>query len=294
MVKLKITKEIPFEIQYILGKTDTEAVTTAWRRNVKRLFKSFLVAAAIFLVMAVILNMTSWNGLYCGTLISGMHMGVLSRLTDNGQMEDVRMQIVYQLARRSIVKVVVKDSAGSGIVWEINDDNIVIASSKHLLMKDVKAQVTFCNGECADAEIMGYSQQYDVGFLKIDGKNVTANILRDIYEAVLAEGLSDDADMLTQQPVLQIGADLNGDKEHFSTGTVLGIAYEPVFNTKVLKTNCYSRAGMSGGGVFDATGCLLGMLSGGEVSKDARVREAQVSYSLPVSLITKEYGELNK
>ena len=51
---------------------------------------------------------------------------------------------------------------------------------------------------------------------------------------------------------------------------------------------------MSGGGVFDAVGQLLGMLSGGEVLEDAAVREAEVSYSLPVSLIAEEYEQLNR
>lgn len=262
----------------------------------KRLYKRLIIVAlaAIFFAEAMILNTASGNGFYCGTLLSGMHMGFLSHLTDNDQMEDARMQVVYQLARRSIVKVVVKDSAGSGIVWRINDDSIVIVSSKHLLMKDVKAQVTFCNEECADAEIMGYSQQYDIGFLKIDAKFVTAKILRDIFEAVPVDELTEEADMPTEQPVLQVGADLSGNKEHFAAGTVLGVGYEPVFNTEVLKTNCYSKAGMSGGGVFDAVGRLLGMISGGEVSEDAEIREAEVSYSLPAALILEEYDNLNK
>ena len=161
-------------------------------------------------------------------------------------------------------------------------------------MKDVKAQVTFCDEESADAEIIGYSQQYDIGFLKVDGKNVTANILRDIYEAVPVESQADGTDMSAGQSVLQIGADLSGNKEHFSTGTILGIAYEPVFNTNVLKTDCYSKAGMSGGGVFDVYGRLLGMISGGEVAEDAEIREAEVSYSLPVTLIADEYNGLDR
>ena len=258
------------------------------KQLLKRLI--FVAAAAICLAEAMILNTASKDGFYSGMLISGIHVGVLSNLTDGHQLEDVGMQVVYQLARRSIVKVVVKDAAGSGIVWKIKDDSIVIVSSRHLLMKDVKAQVTFCDEESAAAEIIGYSQQYDIGFLKIDDKNVTANILRDIYEAVPV----DKADAPAEQSVLQIGADLSGNKEHFSTGTILGVGYEPVFNTTVLKTNCYSKAGMSGGGVFDIGGRLLGMISGGEVAENAEVREAEVSYSLPVALIADEYDNLNR
>lgn len=227
------------------------------------------------------------------TLISGIYVKFLSNRIGENQMEDAGMQIVYQLARRSVVKVVVKDSAASGIVWKIGDEDIVIVSNRHLLMKDVAAEVTFYNGECTDAEIIGYSQQYDIGFLRVSGENTTAKILRDIYEAVPAEYEMSASDSLGDRPVLQIGADLNGDKNHFSTGSILGFGYEPVFNTTVLKTKCYAKAGMSGGGVFDTSGRLLGMLSGGEVAEDSSIREAEISYSLPVMLIAQEYDEIN-
>ena len=259
----------------------------------KQLFKRliFVAVVAIFFATIIFFNTASGNDFYNGTLISGIDVNFLSQITNGVQMEDARMQVVYQLARRSIVKVVVKDAAGSGIVWKIDDESIVIVSSRHLLMKDVKAQVTFCNDESAEAAILGYSQQYDIGFLKVDDKNVTANILRNIYEAVPVEDLTD---VPVAQSVLQIAADLNGNKEHFSTGTTLGVSYEPVFNTMVLKTKCYSKAGMSGGGVFDVNGRLLGMISGGEVAEDAEVREAEVSYSIPVTLIANEYDNLDK
>lgn len=51
--------------------------------------------------------------------------------------EDRSMQIVYQLAKRGIVRVSVKDAAGSGIIWNI--DGFLISNV------DSKAQIyTFC------------------------------------------------------------------------------------------------------------------------------------------------------
>lgn len=268
----------------------------------KKLLKRLILITVIviFAGRMISLQMTSEYGVSGQTLISGLHVGLLSELTGEGQMEDARMQIVYQLARRSVVKVAVKDSVGSGIVWKIDEEHIVIVSNRHLLMKDVKAKVTFCNGESADAAMIGYSQQYDIGFLRVEANAVTANVLRDIYEAVPADyvtGGPDSAECFQSEyadrPVLQIGADLSGNKDNFFTGSILGIAYEPVFNTNVLKTKCYSKAGMSGGGVFDVGGRLLGMLSGGEVAEDAEHRESERTYSLLVALIADEYAGVN-
>lgn len=259
--------------------------------------KKFVLPVAFLLAAVCILNTAPRYGYSGETLVLGTNVRFLSVLGIGNRLEDAKMQIVYQLARRSVVKAVVKDSAGSGIVLKIDDEGIVIVSNRHLLMKDVKAEVTFFNAESAVAEIIGYSQQYDIGFLKVGGKNVTAKILRDIYEAVPAEyalGMAYNAqsfnDEYADRPVLQIGADLSGNGDNFFAGNILGIGYEPVFNTDVLKTKCYSKAGMSGGGVFDAGGRFLGMLSGGEVDDGAAVREAEVSYSLPAALIVEEYN----
>ena len=82
------------------------------------------------------------------------------------EMEDMRMQVVYQLAKRSVVKLIVKDAAASGIIWN-TEDGIVIVSNRHLLMKDVKAEVVFGNGETLSADVIGYSQQYDIGFVRV-------------------------------------------------------------------------------------------------------------------------------
>ena len=223
--------------------------------------------------------------------IAGFHMTEEYGL----EMEDITMQVAYQLARRSVVKITVKDAAGNGIIWKI-DDGIIIVSSRHLLMKDVSAEVSFRNGEIAKAEIIGYSQQYDIGFIKIPQNEVTDKILRDVYEAipVLYDSESEVAksafaDQYAGKKVLQAGVDTDKVTDLCFTGTIKGLLFVPVFNTNVLETQCFSMAGMSGGGVFDEVGRFLGMISGGDVAEDSEKREAEITYSIPASLIAAEY-----
>lgn len=213
--------------------------------------------------------------------------------------EDMGMQIVYQLAKRSIVKVTAKDAVGSGIIWKL-EDGIVIASNRHLLMKDVQAEIVFGNGTIATADVIGYSQQYDIGFARIQEGAVTDNVLRDIYETVpvLYETESEEAKAAfeteyAKRRILQVGAVIDKNTVNCSTGSVMGLAYVPLFHTKVLVTECFSRAGMSGGGVFDEGGHFLGMISGGEVPEDADKREAGITYSIPPALIAAEYEAVN-
>lgn len=213
-------------------------------------------------------------------------------------MEDIRMQVVYQLARRSVVKVIVKDAAGSGIIWKIDDD-IVIVSSRHLLMKDVSATVVFCNEEAAEAEIIGYSQQYDIGFIRVAQEHVSDSILRSVFEAVpIWYGIETETDKrkfaeeYAGRTVLQIGANIQQGVINFSIGDIIDLNFVPIFNTNVLETRCFSRAGMSGGGVFDDSGRILGMISGGDVLEQAEEREAELTFSLPSMLIDAEYDQI--
>lgn len=224
---------------------------------------------------------------------------VLMIMTEFGglEVEVPNMQIIYQLAKRSVVKVEVKDSVGSGLIWKINDENMVICSNRHILMKDVTAAVTFPNNEKVTAEILGYSQQYDLGFLTIKLSDLSANVLRDVFEVVPVyynlENESEISDFLREyegKPILQLGAYLgNEGDQHFYAGTVNAVNFEPVFNTRVIVTKCFSKAGMSGGGLFDKGGRLLGIVSGGDVPEDSVKREADYTFCIPAAMIEEEY-----
>ena len=156
------------------------------------LFWGILTITSLIAVSSVMVHRTfrGKDGLATASCVSERTAVKMARaaglnVTGTGELnaEDIRMQIVYQLARRSIVKVIVKDSAGSGTIWKI-EDGIVIVSNKHLLKKDVQAEIVFGNGTTATADVIGYSGQYDIGFVRIQEGAVADSVLRDIYEAV--------------------------------------------------------------------------------------------------------------
>lgn len=260
-------------------------------------FWGILTIASIIVVLNVMVHRISWGKdefavKSCVSEQAAVKMARTAGLkrTEEGEVDagDIRMQIVYQLAKRSIVKVIVGDAAGSGTIWKI-EDGIVIVSNRHLLMKDVTAEIGFGNGETAIADVIGYSQQYDIGFVKIQEGAVTDNVMRDIYEAVPLLYETESEEAYSEKRVLQVGAVMDKNTSNISTGNIVGLTFVPLFNTKVLVTECFSRAGMSGGGVFDDGGHFLGMISGGEVPEDAEKREAAITYSIPSALIASEY-----
>lgn len=260
-----------------------------------------ICAAILSAVLSVLYCLTAmhqydWNVVSCiHEEAAGRAATVISPDRAFSGAEDMRMQIIYQLARRSIVGIRIKDAAGSGILWRV-DDGIVVASSRHLLMKDVAAEVSFFNGETAKAEILGYSQQYDIGFLKVPQEEVSPTVIRDIFEAVpfmYGTESEDERDAFISRyagvRVLQVGAAADRKAFGCTVGSISAMPYVPLFNTHMLETECSSRAGMSGGGVFDEMGRLVGMICGGDVPEDALEREAERTYSIPPALIGAEY-----
>lgn len=203
----------------------------------------------------------------------------------------------YRLARRSVVRVAAGDACGSGIIWEMENERVIIAASRHLLRKDVAAVITFNEDVTMSAEILGYSQQYDVGFLAIPAAGIPEELLRRLcgvrpmlYDAESEADRSAFAAEYTDREIMQLGVDSESGGMGFFQGSITGIHFVPVFNTHMLETACYAKAGMSGGGVFDRYGRFLGLICGGEVAEDADKREADVTYSLPPKVIEDEYA----
>lgn len=204
---------------------------------------------------------------------------------------------MHRLAGRSVARVTAADAMGSGVVWEIDGERIVIAASRHLLRKDVAAEVAFDKGAALKAEIIGYSQQYDVGFLQISTAAAPPELLdelRAVRPVLYGVGSEADraafAEAYAGAEIIQLGVDSAHRDMGLFCGRIAGIRFVPVFNTHMLETACYARAGMSGGGVFDRYGRFWGLICGGEVAEDAAEREADVTYSLPPRTIAEEYA----
>ena len=213
------------------------------------------------------------------------------------QGESLRTKILYRLARMSIVRISMNEHAGSGLIWRMDSERLIIASNRHLLMEDTDADVIFCDGTHVQAKIFGYSQQYDIGFLYIETKEIPESVLRGInavspllydIEGSVQER-NDFAGERIGTDIMQLGANLNEGGLLFAKGYIMAADFSSVFNCFMIQTKCYARAGMSGGGMFDENGQLIGMISGGDVSEDSSSRESGITYNLPAGTIENEY-----
>lgn len=199
-------------------------------------------------------------------------------------------EILYEEASKCVVRIEMGQYAGSGLIWRMEEEGMVIAANKHLLCEAAYGRVTFVNGMALRAEILGYSQEYDLGFLWIERGELTWEMLRDCYEIRPMEEVTEE---IEKQNIMQIASSQQAAQDRYE-GVAIGMTYVSEFQSEMLQTKCYAKAGMSGGGVFDEQGYLLGMIAGGEVAKEASIREAEITYSIPAEQIEPEYQRIRE
>lgn len=194
---------------------------------------------------------------------------------------------LYAEASKCVVRIVMGQYAGSGLIWRMEEEGMVLAANKHLLREAAYGTVTFSNGMALQAENLHFSQEYDLGFLFIPREELASELLRDCYEVRRVQAL------LEESKIIQIASSQLVASDCYA-GVMKGTTFVPEFQAFMLETDCFSKAGMSGGGVFDEQGYLLGMIAGGDVNSNTSVRESETTYSISVWQIEEEYQLFRK
>lgn len=198
--------------------------------------------------------------------------------------------------RPAVLQIFCGDYRGSGAVWEITDKEVTVISSAHLLEKEDTCEVLCYAGVFYEAKVDRILEDCDIGFavfpadeLKADGVELTAVIpsKRTAAELVKGEELVIYGSMrsvagdfvkgylIEAESAMQI--DGYRDAQTLLIGGVVGEeralpeddgesfdADRAVNGDTGLSQKGAVDAGMSGSGVFDENGRLLGILAGGD------------------------------
>lgn len=264
---------------------------TVRKRGQKGIVRARLLAAALLLAFACL----------CGVLYG---IGFLSvQKTVFKEAYDTRAALF------GVVKIVCGDFRGSGVVIAQDEEGLVIVSAKHLLMYDVRAEVSFAgmeSGENVAGDVIGCSASYDLAFLHVPLSALPAKLADDAQNMCAAgneSGMSwaaapdaggqqavmrtDDAyrELQAGDSIVQIGLSENAELEYY-----MGVAQTKEvmisdYNACMLLNECYAEAGMSGGGVFDENGRLVGIIIAGD---------AQGTVCMPMTTVIEEYREFTR
>lgn len=191
-------------------------------------------------------------------------------------------ETAYEKACAAVVQINMGTYYGSGVLWDIREDHLVIASNTHLLKEAEQGEVTFRSGTRAEGTVVGISDTRDIGFMEVP----LLNLGREDWMLLrFADKNLKNYDSLQAGDALFVVGSATGAGQDYYEGTIGNVSYYfPEFGSDMLYGYCKAIPGMSGGGTFDKAGHFIGMLTAG-------TKEEEIA-SLPVEIVAEEYQKI--
>lgn len=172
-------------------------------------------------------------------------------------------EAAFELAVPSLVMVQNDALLGSGMIWKLSKEQIFIASNRHLLEGfGEEGRVYFANGKEAKAKLLFLSDETDLGFLSVATSDLSPEELLTLKQVNHSK---EAYDRLQKDSLIFIAGSADGPGQNRYDARVVHTKwYVEEFDTEMLYCFGYAKPGMSGSGVFDGFGYLVGMLAGGD------------------------------
>ena len=191
----------------------------------------------------------------------------------------------YGNVKDCIVQIRMENANGSGIIWELTEDYVVIATNRHVLdyWTEESGYVHFPQGFDMDAQLVGRSERFDVGFVAVDTGLFTYEELQRLRYARKETEAYEALEAGDEMFLVDAGSARRD--EGYYVGSVQDKSrYIEDFGAEMLYGYCFAEAGMSGGGTFDGRGRLIGMTTGGTARDETA--------SVPLPDLCAAYGEV--
>ena len=152
-------------------------------------------------------------------------------------------------------------SAGSGIIVEEKDGELLIVSNNHVVANADSLEVTFIDGTTAEANIKGQDSEMDLAVIAVPLESLS----QETRKAITVATLGDSDNLKLGQPVIAIGNAL-GNGQSVTNGIVSAldreVTNEDGTTGSYIQTNAAINGGNSGGALLTITGEVIGINSG--------------------------------
>lgn len=211
-------------------------------------------------------------------------MGMLHRGLSEAETYEVQnISEAMEAVRPSLVKIQTEGYYGSGTIWRITEEEIILVSNKHLLSLADACKVTFHTADTVEGTVFGLSDAYDVGFVSVPLQALSHDTLQKLRCSAVDRQC---CEALQKGDEMFVAGVSDGTEIKTYSGVVAHTDwYVEEFDANMLYLYCYGEEGMSGGGTYDAHGHYIGMLTGGF---------GEEIVSLPAAVVTEAYEAAEK
>lgn len=186
-----------------------------------------------------------------------------------------------QNVQPSVVRIRTGNFTGSGIILEVQEDFLLIASNRHQLESQEFSGIWLYNGELISGKRIYLSQKYDLGFVRADISALSYETRKKLRCIRMEEECEEALERGTE--MFFVGS-ADGAASNIYQGSVADAWYYfDEFGSYMIYNYCTAKPGMSGGGTYDKHGHCIGMVTGGHEDETA---------SLPMRLIREEWKGL--
>jgi len=171
------------------------------------------------------------------------------------------------------------EGSGSGIIFDLDDDNLYVVTNHHVIDGARKVEVTFMGGDTFDAEILGYDSTMDIAVLGIDLDDIDQEVMDKI--AIASFGDSDN--LKVGELAVAIGSPLG---KEFSNSITVGVisAVDRTISIdssdlKLIQTDAAINPGNSGGALVNTDGLIIGINTAKYIDTDVE----GMGFAIPIN-----------
>lgn len=190
--------------------------------------------------------------------------------------------LLQEEAAGVMVQIDTGELLGSGIIWSINEENMVIVTAAHVIEGARRLQITLIDGTVLESQDSRMDWRTavdcDLGIVTIP----VEEIAKEALEACKCVTVDKEAfDKLQPEDIILVMGSRDGVAENAYEGKLIEAwIYMEDYQQYMMLATTYAQPGMSGGGVFNEKGQFVGILSGADEQGNLAI--------LPLSLILRE------
>ena len=168
--------------------------------------------------------------------------------------------LLQEQAGGQICRVVAGSIFGSGVLYELDDQYLYIATAKHVLEGSTDlVYLRFANDQSVSSSQFWVSEEQDLGFVKVPIEEIR-DFADELYLADRGQEYFNDCK--AGDSVIALGAFSTAHAEAYEGRMEETFIYVEQYDHYMMVANVFSAPGMSGGGLFDHKGHFLGILCG--------------------------------
>lgn len=188
--------------------------------------------------------------------------------------------LLQKSAAGTMVQLHAGSQWGSGVIIRMDEKEILVATAGHVLQGAKEVQVFFVDQTEADSSSITLSGTADAGFVGLATHTIPADTLEKLNYAAVDKA---SYDALAPGDGIIVMGSVDGAAANAYEGILLEPwIYAEDFGQYMMLGRTYAFPGMSGGGVFDLKGHLIGILCGGDEENTIAV--------LPLHILLAECG----